>query len=366
MEIVWPMSETESWSRARELALDAMRTKASNAVGKIVESSETLRDDKLSEEIRTIGVSMVKLEDVRDTVKVDSSGRLILSVTANATIDDSELGRRAAAMRQDTDKTKAVRRLTDENASLRQQLTELRIQSGTAPSRAQAVIFKREVEILDQLKNNDTAVGSTFAPGALFSMASQDSDGWAKEKTRIDADIFGELLRSPVAASLIAMENDEEDNIVAKVQVSWQPNMEMLHRVLMRNFNVRPPRSGHNGKSQMITVFFHENSQKDLRTDYTLRALKYLSGHIVVFGVTIGNKTVNLPVFGGGKGDIFRCPSGAIGASICILSKIPSDNLVQSYSGEISNPIRITLTRDQVEQVTGVSAKLYLVPLTSL
>ena len=347
MEVVWPMSENDSRARARDLALDAMRTKASNAVGKIVESSETLRDGKLTEEIRTVGISMVKLEDVRDTVKVDASGRSILSVTANATIDDSELGRRAAAMRQDIDKTKAVRRLTDENASLRQQLVDLRSQPGAAPSRAQAVdIQKREVEILDQLKSNDTAVGSTFAPGALLSIATLDADGWEKEKAKIDTDIFGELLRSPVQVKLLGVKQDG-NKYLARVQVGWQPNLNSIYRILKRNFELEPPSFGKQEISKGISkgLIIYDKNRFSEKTSYSNRAWTYLSEHSIWIEIAVAGTTRRMPVLN-------KETEG-------FTSSYSAKEIYIRQSGNLGY-VELPLTRGQVENATEVKTKLFL------
>lgn len=371
MDIIWPMGENDSRSRARELALDALRIKASNAVGKIVESAETLRDGTLSEEIKTVGVSMVKIDDVRDTVKVEPGGRISLALSANVTIDDSELSRRATAMREDIVKTKNIRRLADENADLRQQLADLRNRGTTKANRSQAFdLQKRENDILDLIQKNDQAVTNTFAAGSLITLAAQDGDSWEREKARLDAEVFGELLRSPVQVSLVGVEQEGE-KFVAKVQVGWRPNFDVLKRTLSRNFNdvylhnyLRP----RNERSQLIDITDFSNSGTRLKSNYTIRAWDFLSKYSVWVQIDLGTKSVKLPLFYQTKSGAFTgCEDGVVDGAeriilssgrFCLILQDFNDSAVKGLFREEPNPIRIPLTRQQAATATDVKAVL--------
>lgn len=373
MEMTWPLSENDSRARARELALEAMRTKASNAVGKIVESKETLSDGKLSEEIKTIGISMIKVEDVRDNLKITADGRASLVVSATVNVDESELVRRASVMRHDIDKTKAVRRLADENAELRQELLELRGKIGSSSDRSQsATAIKRENDILDKLQKNEQAVTSAFKAGTLLSLAQDDSNGWEKEKARIDSEIFGELLRSPVQAKLVGVEKTG-DKYVAKVKVGWQPNMNSIYRSLQKTFHVDPPWTRTNGSSQAISITeWNYNSNVGL-SKYATRSWEYLSQNLVWLEITIANEIKLYPIlYQANRLEVSRDLCAFTRSSeyiknvkaICIVSNSLNDEMVRGPFGDELNPLNIELTQAEAAVVETVKARIILKSLS--
>jgi hypothetical protein len=368
METDWPMGENESRARARELALESLRTRASSAVGVIVESSTSLRSDKLNEEIRTVSISMIQVEDVSDSVKVDATGKAILHVSARLVVDETELQRRAEAMRTDVVKLREIRRLTDENEILRDGIASLRkSMASAARPYGPNDLLAQEQDLLDKLRGNYTDVGSTFMPGTLVELAKSDRDGWAAERLSIDALIVDEMLNSPVQVRLMGVEQTE-GSYVAKVNVAWKPNFAALNKSLSRYF--WSVNTILNGTGNLIAIDIGRFNNTAKRSEFSERAMQYLAPQSLWLEVKIAGSTASVPmmftggtVFGNGVNGC-KAKDGWKGiaskqGSLCFVEQFSTS---QSMMGDIDlkNPVTLKLTKAQAERATELRAYLVL------
>jgi hypothetical protein len=117
-EVEVALGESDSRSRARQVALDKIRRLASASVGSLVENIAALKDDQYSEQVRMLSVSIVQLTGIRENVRVDEQGQVFLRVGALASIERAEIDRLISTWSHEQAKTEAILRLQDQNRAL--------------------------------------------------------------------------------------------------------------------------------------------------------------------------------------------------------------------------------------------------------
>jgi hypothetical protein len=287
MEHTWSMSEHESRATARELALEALRLRAAQAVGKVVEATTTLKDGKLKEEVRTVGVSMVKITQVKDQVKLDAQGRSVLVVSATVDVDETELQRRTEQMRKDRDMARQIGQLQAENDKLRKGLNDLSqsLRAATKPANVLSLL-KQQQELMDALRRNETHIGNTFKPGALLAMADADSLRWAKDRAELERVVFGSLFAMPIQAKLVGVEKVDADSYRARVQVGWRLPTQAIESYLSKHFGYYKNWDGD-------FILSHSSEEK---TASSGRIFEYFSSRIFYIRISLGGASEFLPV----------------------------------------------------------------------
>jgi hypothetical protein len=295
MQVELGLGDRDTRVAIRAAALEEMRTRASQKVGMIVESTMVSTGTKLTDEIRTVGVSLVKIDDVKEEVRIQRDGSVRLNVTATVTVDTSELDRRAASMREDSGKIEKVRLLAQENQILRRSLsdvTRMLGQQGTAS--ATADLLQRQAQILDGLSSNVQRVGQTFGQGALIAMAQKDEQDWQAVQLEIDAGVFERILASPVSAKLVRVESGFAD-VSVLVQVGWNADYLGIYNVLNRYlFGANLDMGG-----KLIGDHFgFLESLNGIRPDraYAQRVFKYLAQSRVGLEISVGGVKKYLPM----------------------------------------------------------------------
>ena len=216
----------------RAAAIDDMRVRASQKVGMIVESSMQLSGNNLTEEIKTVGVSLVKIDKVTDEVKLQTDGSLRLYVSALVTVDESELDRRASAMRMDAEKANKIKQMTAENEVLRRSLTDItRMLAQQGNVAATADLLRQQAKILDGLSSNQDRVGQTFEQGSLLKLARSDAQAWQAIQTELETGIFERILAAPVTAKIVRVEDVQQD-VRVLVQIGWKIDLDSIRRML--------------------------------------------------------------------------------------------------------------------------------------
>lgn len=138
------LGDNDSRSSARAAALDQLRIQAAGEAGVYVEGRTTLRGDQLEEQITQIRGALVQLESLEERFEPQPDGYTLLTLRARASVDDSLLAQRVAALRQDADKTRRMAQLAQENAVLRASL------SAIAQERLQAIDAERQTLLAGQ------------------------------------------------------------------------------------------------------------------------------------------------------------------------------------------------------------------------
>lgn len=232
LSIDWTLGEADSIARVRSLAVDALRQRAMDHVGKIVESTATLSDGQLTEDVRLIGVALVQ---ATETVWEVIPGKPpVLRVQARIVVDESELARRAEAIRTDHVKASELRRLREDNHRLRSSLLDLHRRIKGQGGRDLIDITTREALLLGEIQANLDSVSQVFKPGELNQMAFQDRERWSVERAYIDTTVVP-FLMTPKAAIHVSNVQLADGNTVAVVfSLKWEYDFERLVQLWAR------------------------------------------------------------------------------------------------------------------------------------
>ncbi|MBK6616699.1 hypothetical protein [Ottowia sp.] len=200
-KIVAGMGEHDTRSSLRASALGQARTRAANEVGMVVLHRQELNDEQLFEQTRLVSAALVKLKVAKETVREGHNGSATVEFDIVAEVDDSELERQLAAMREDVAKSDLIKRLARDNSELRARLIELRAGLASTGDAAVAQELLRQVNIvLSRQRAIDGQVVVALQPGGIARMASSGNE--ARLATLIDEALLLPLLRSEVRAEL--------------------------------------------------------------------------------------------------------------------------------------------------------------------
>lgn len=361
MVVELPIGERDTRSRVRDGAIEEMRLRASRKVGTIVESSLRSDGQKVTEELKMVGVSLVQVDEVVEQVRLDAKGAMWLEVRANVTVDESELERRAAAMRVDVDKARKIRQLSTENDTLRRSLesiaTSLR-QKGSASDAAD--LLRRHAELTAALNDNKVQVGNAFAPGLIVDLSRQDAQGWAQVERALKEGVFEQIMASPVQAQIVRVE-EAANGYTAMVRVGWEVDLNAVSKVMQTQLNDAEVQR----YQPTIEASWYRNNSSG-KTMYSQRAFQYLAGHRLAVEFDLGGRSFTAPVMYFGNGWTKKCDtaqdapsSGGLfkDGSLCVVTqKIAANELLGLEYGKRQNPMAVPLTKVQANSATQIRA----------
>ena len=360
------LGERDTRVAIRAAALEEMRNRASQRVGMIVESTMVSTGTRLTEEIRMISVSLVKIDSVKDELKIQKDGSTRLSVVALVTVDTTELDRRAVAMRTDAVKAERIRQLAADNQTLRGALDDITRQLGQqGTASAAADLLKRQATILDNLSTNSQRVGQTFLQGALIDLAQKDEQAWQAIVTELETGVFAKLLAAPVTARIARVENDQS-NVNVLVQVGWTADHREIIGTLKRYINgVEEMNNRGEPPGGLFTSWGQANGVQS-NHPYSERVYNFLISSEVKLEIAVGGARRLLPVLFDGSGFGSACDATApwrvhkvfegTGA-ICISFLDKGSPKVKGLgNGHDANPVKLVLTKPQAQVATEVTA----------
>ena len=157
------MGDNDSRNLAKEAAIEQIKLKAAQEAGTYIQGTTTLTNGQLEETITQIGASIVKVVVQSDKISVNDAGNQLLTITANATVDESIMQERIKALQEDANKAKLLQQLASENEKLRTEMTTL------AKQRAQeldsdklAAIIAREATLRKDIVANINSTEQAF------------------------------------------------------------------------------------------------------------------------------------------------------------------------------------------------------------
>lgn len=373
------LGEGDSRAKAREMAIDQIKRLAGAAAGSVVESVTTLNDNRLTEQIRLISVSLVKLDSIKESLIVEG-GNAALKVSATATIDKSELDRLAKELRQDSDKAKAIAKLQSDNQALRQELakvvTELQKKTSLPSSDDLA---QRQTKLLAALASNEGKVLKVFEKGALLALANKDADAFDSVTSDLENQVFRPMLQTKITAEVGSVVKTSDRYTVA-VKLGWNMPVETYVGVLKKymrepanpgsrwdSYANKPPKPVY-AEFTRWTV-----AQNVAPTEIGPRTWNYLVARKVIAVIKAGGATKEFQLFGSDSGDSFspRCTNPIAlndtwrlePSSLCLVSNPPgSTNLKGTrIERDTLNPVSFILTQAQASDVFNVEYSIKVV-----
>lgn len=367
------MGDGDSRIKARELALDQIKRMAGASAGSVVESVAVLKDERLTEQLRMVSVTLVKLDQVKESLAVEN-GAVMLSVSARATIDSSELERLATELRQDSGKAKALTQLQRENASLREELkrvsTQLQ-QRGTL--NAADELGQRQTRILTAIATNEGRIRQVFERGALLTMADKDAAEQQAVRTELTEQVLNPLMGMPVHAQVKSVVRSGKTYSLA-LEVGWEPNLAKMRQVLRKY--LKPSSYWEEASPQKTKqLYFSSWDNVDNRppTDMAPRVFAYLASHKVYAIISVAGRQIELPVMGAYIHSSFSsCETSAnnnASSAICFFKQgwqEPDILGTGERSMHLVNPLTITLSEAQAAGSVTVLTAMKMVGPTGV
>lgn len=253
------MGDNDSRNLAKEAAVEQIKLKAAQEAGTYIQGTTTLSNGQLEETITQIGASIVKVVVQSDKISVDDTGHQLLTVTANATVDETVMQERIKALREDANKAKLLQQLASENEKLRAEMTALakqRVQE--LDSDKLAAIVVREVTLRKDLAANFTSTEQVFT-SVVTAIDIANQEAYARkqqaekealarknefDKIAAEWDLrFFQPLRKPkiLKAEVVDMRlSDSGRYYSGRIIIDWQddPNKEVEQFLCQQNSNI--------------------------------------------------------------------------------------------------------------------------------
>jgi len=367
------MGDGDSRIKARELALDQIKRLAGASAGSVVESVAVLKDERLTEQLRMVSVTLVKLDQVKESLAVEN-GAVLLNVSARATIDSSELERLATELRQDSGKAKALTQLQRENASLREDLKRVSAQlqqRGTLSAADE--LGQRQTRILTAIATNEGRIRQVFERGALLAMADKDAVEQQAVRTELTEQVLNPLMGMPVHAQVKSVVRSGKTYNLA-LEVGWEPNLAKMRQVLRKY--LKPSSYWEEASPQKVKqLHFSSWDNVDNRpaTDMAPRVFAYLASYKVYAIISVAGRQIELPVMGAYNHSSFSsCETSAnnsTSSTICFFKQgwqEPDILGTGERSTHLVNPLTITLSEAQAAGSVTVLTAMKMVGPTGV
>ena len=361
-EVDYAMGDGDNKTSARQAALEQIKLKASAEAGTYIQSTTTMQENgDLTQNVQMLSATMVKIGNAEEKLTVNQTGQAVLQVTAIASLDDGELFRRVQMLQKDKEKERQVKRLQAENEQLNKELA--RIRSALAINKdpaSTASLLSMQNTTIKRIEDNGNTITKVFSRGTLLQMASQDSVDFEKAKRDLDDNFLNVILNSKISAEIESVEASG-NGYAALVRVGWDVDTKKLYPVVQRYLTLSSLKNGG------ISATSYENTNGSGPNKLSDRVYTYLATRGIDLKLNIGRKEVRLPVFYSVADSTFGgCGSyGAIRKSdvriLCLVSHKADDTSVRSTSNTysaVSNPVRISLSKEEADEATRVDAVL--------
>ena len=351
LDINYVMGDGENRIGARQAAIEQLKSKASHQVGTYIQSTTSLRDGKLTENIQVLSASLVKVSNVSEKLSINQAGQGVLSLVATITVDEKELARRIELLQMDSAKANQIERLRADNLELRNTLTQIRAQLTQEPDPATAArLLSMQDDALKHIDKNGKAVSQIFERGTLIQMATSNSVALDAAKQSLEDSFFVPVMSSPVSAVIQSVQADG-DGYVSKVRLTWDINEKALYPVLVRYFQS-------DNTTGLISINKFYNTDTKGPHPLSEQLYQYLTWQGIDLRVTLGHKEVRVPVFY--ADDSFMTPCSDYrrnhmsATRLCLVTKSGSDKSPRWMDD--NSLLRVHLTKEEAASATTIDA----------
>jgi hypothetical protein len=384
VEVSYNLSPTDSRVSATEAARDIARQDAASRAGTYIEGVTKLENDNLSETIREVQTSVVRLENERTEFSVSPSapnGRITLIATA--IVDTSALESRVRALRENRDLQKKVQALARENTRLKSEIREISDSDATGIQRLN--LEKRRLRLEGQISENRDRLLSAFDGGSLLDFRKKEDVHLGVKNQELQREVIDRLMSVQVYADIDSASGDNT-HTTAKVRVVSEPAPAgVMHRIVGWFLNptiLQAPNPSKDDLNRDMSIYdFRMKEQMNSMDNFNIHAESqrdHLSGFLLATEVTLGSRKSYLPVMGvsGTRFGRVECEKdaltieevlssdwarnarsnpGSLSTAICIFnSKDSQDRMIE-----------LTVTNKEAAGITSISAKRVLIDLQS-
>lgn len=205
------LGDGDSRISAREMALISLKHQAAKKSGTFILGEETLQNDTLRESITAVKASMVSFSNLEESFAVNPEGRLVLSMSGTAHIDDKELAARARTIGINTQRARDIDLLARRNRELQRELDIFKAKLLTVSSEDNQSIIKTYNRLQRELSQNLATINQSFAAGSLLQLAEQNevsssSVGEAFIQHALGTGVVATIKNSRIVGSSVAVD----------------------------------------------------------------------------------------------------------------------------------------------------------------
>ena len=361
VSIDYRMGDHESRTMAEQNAMEKLKVQAAAEAETYISREKTLKDGEISESIRAIGASLVGLDGIEKNLTLDDSGNMILSVAADAQIDDSVLADRIEAIQKDQSKQRAIERLAQENERLRDRLENASTGSAGEDLSDQ---LQSQSEIYKDLKENSESVEQVFSRGTLVSMAQNSKSEADKIKQKLRDSVLRAFTNATVSVDVESV-TQKGGQYQLRLNLDSDINWRLVSDKLSELFEV--PESDR----QSPTLNVQRPSESDGADPAQVDAFDWFSHQTVLLNVEVGGQVEQFDLLS--RTEKYDC-GGPIKPGegpfededdkdkICIYDPAARGSAYPRYGDRRVDPIKVDVSESVAKSATSVEAR-YVVDL---
>ena len=191
--------------------------------------------------------ALIELSDMQERLEIKGQ-RVVLVMSAIASVDESVLLERVAALSDDKQKADKIKWLSLENQRLQILLDQLTLQIDESGNAQEGLkLAEKQYKTLSEISNNREAASSVFAPGELYFQAQLPSQAEIELKKKIDERIdqidrefFDALISSARRVDVQTLKPSQISNDLYELRyvpaVEFESDLIQIKNTLVNNF----------------------------------------------------------------------------------------------------------------------------------
>ncbi|WP_166255913.1 hypothetical protein [Marinobacter salicampi] len=356
----YALGDADSRITAREAAYEALKVEAARSAKTYVQTTQTLKNDELSESIEVLGASMIKLQGVQEAFDGAKSRNGILTVAGTAVIDEGELKARVAQLQGSSEKAGSMKALTAENKRLRQRLEDLRLDLQSKRISAQQIpsVLEQQNKAREELEVVTRKINSVFEKGTLLEMASSSESELQSIKDELTDSVLSVIQNADYQVSIEDV-RQTGDAYTVLVDLRWNLPETALSTALGKYLKTTK-------SYNYLEIGSNENTDNRGPGKHSEALIGWLRNHEIVAQVSVAGVTVAIPILYVQRSFFNRCTDSASQAGsnvntphfeICIPLKPGS---MVYGNGRDPMPLRLPMTQQQAASATGVDLDIIM------
>lgn len=356
--IDYALGDADSRITAREAAYEALKVEAARSAKTYVQTTQTLKNNELSESIEVLGASMIELHGVQEAFDGGKARNGMLTVTGTAVIDESELRARVEQLQGNRQKAGSMKALTAENRKLRQRLESLRLdlQSKRISAKQIPEVMEQQNKAREDLEAVTRKINNVFEQGTLLEIASMSGREVEDIKENLKTTVIDAIRLENYQASIIDVKKDG-GKVHVMVDLDWRLPSKELEAPLDEHLRLQ-------SSWNYIKIESYENTNGKGPSRHSEAIMGWLKDQEIVAKVRVGGVSRVIPIMYVKRSFHDDCDSRPSSAGsdvgdrtfeLCIL-KAPSGRIYGNDRNPM--PIKITMLESQAASATGVDVSV--------
>lgn len=357
LAVEYALGDADSRITAREAAYEALKVEAAKSAKTYVQTTQTLKDEELTESIQVLGASMIELTGTTEKFVGNKGRNGALVVTGTASIDESELARRVQQIQSNQEKAESMKAWTAENRRLREKLESLRLNLDERRISAEQLprILERQNETRQLLEAVGRQINEVFERGTLIELAGANQQVLGDLKDLLRRKFIDKITDATYQASIEKVQKNGSEYDVF-VDLEWSLKRDIDFYVLNKIVDTRV-------RDDYLQIEAFSNRDNRGPSPHSQDIQEWLYGFEIVLNVTVGNVSRVIPIlFAKNDFGAVHCYSewddggsevSISEGSLCLPRTSENVRLYGNEGNEL--PLKFTLPEQQAQAATGVT-----------